>query len=81
MQTDVRVVNETATPAGATLSLEALERDKQPIAGTVTVVKEHGAWKVGTAVERRQPKRSGTRNPTTAAATSSLSHPRSAPAR
>jgi len=56
MQTDVKVVKETTTPAGATLSLEGLDRDKKPIVASVDVVKENGAWKVSNAVEQWTPK-------------------------
>ena len=56
--TDVRAVQETATPAGAMLSLEGLDRDKKPVTSTVEIVKENGAWKVGPAVEQWRPKRS-----------------------
>lgn len=57
MQTDVKVVKEAATPNGATLSLEALDRDKKPVVSSVDIVKENGAWKIGAAVEQWQPKR------------------------
>ena len=49
---DVRVVKETPTPHGATLSLEAVDSEKGPLVGTVDVVKENGAWKISNAVER-----------------------------
>jgi hypothetical protein len=52
MQIDVRVVKETATPTGATLALEALDREKKPIVASVDVVKENGAWKMTGAVEQ-----------------------------
>jgi hypothetical protein len=55
-QTDVKVVKETATPTGATLSLEAVDQDKKPVASSVDVVKENGAWKMTGAVERWTPK-------------------------
>ena len=55
-QTDVRVVKETATPQGATLSLEGLDRSRHPIVSTVQVLKENGAWKMSPAVEVWQPK-------------------------
>ncbi len=55
-QNDVKVVKETTTPYGATLSLEALDSEKKPLAGTVDVVKENGAWKMTNAVERWKPK-------------------------
>lgn len=56
MQTDVKVVKETATPAGATLSLEALDRDKKPLVSSIDIVKEKGAWKMTGAVEQWKPK-------------------------
>ena len=56
MQTDVRVVKETATPNGATLFLEALDSDKKPVVSSVDIVKENGAWKMTGAVERWKPK-------------------------
>jgi hypothetical protein len=56
MQTDVRVVKETATANGATLSLEALDRDKKPVVSTVAIAKESGAWKMTGEVERWKPK-------------------------
>ena len=56
MQTDVRVVKEIATPSGATLSLEALDRDRKPIVTSVDVARENGAWKMTGAVERWKPK-------------------------
>jgi hypothetical protein len=55
-QSDVKVVKETATPTGVTLSLEALDPDGKPIVGSVDVVKEKGAWKITNAVERWKPK-------------------------
>ncbi len=42
----VHVLKETPTPDGATLSLEAIGPDKKPMAGTVDLVKEKGAWKL-----------------------------------
>ena len=54
--TDVRVVKETATPTGATLSLEGLDREKKPVTSSVEIVKENGAWRVGPAVEQWRPK-------------------------
>jgi hypothetical protein len=52
MQTDVKVVKETLTPSGATLSLEALDHDRKPVVTSVDIVKENGAWKMTGAVER-----------------------------
>jgi hypothetical protein len=56
MQSDVTVVREIATPTGATLSLEALDANRQAIVSSVDIVKENGAWKVTAAVERWKPK-------------------------
>jgi hypothetical protein len=55
-QTGVTVVKETPTSNGATLSLEGLDADKKPIAATVNVIKEGGAWKIDDAVEQWHPK-------------------------
>jgi hypothetical protein len=46
MTTDVKVVKETTTPAGATLTLEGIGPDKSPMVGSVDLVKENGAWKI-----------------------------------
>jgi len=56
LETDVKVVKETATPGGATLSLEGVDSDKKPVVSSVDVVKENGAWKMTNAVERWKPK-------------------------
>jgi hypothetical protein len=56
MQTDVKVIKETATPNGATLSLEAVDRDRKPVISSVDIVKENGAWKTTAAVEQWKPK-------------------------
>lgn len=45
--TGVKVVKETATATGATLSVEGLNEDKSKAMGTIEMVKEGGAWKVG----------------------------------
>jgi hypothetical protein len=55
-QTDVRVVKETPTPNGVTLALEGKDAGQKPVAATVDVVKEKGAWKMTAAVERWAPK-------------------------
>ena len=55
-QTDVKVVKETATPTGATLSLEGRDAAQKPIVSSVDIVKENGAWKIANAVERWKPK-------------------------
>jgi hypothetical protein len=51
-QNDVKVVKETTTPSGVTLSLEAVDSEKRPLVGSVNVVKENGTWKISNAVER-----------------------------
>jgi hypothetical protein len=56
MQTDVKVIKETATPNGATLSLEAVDCDRKPVISSVDIVKENGAWKTTAAVEQWKPK-------------------------
>ena len=43
----VKVVKETKTATGATLDVQALDPDKKPTKGTIEVVKEGGAWKLG----------------------------------
>ena len=43
---EVKVVKETATPAGATLDLTGIGADKKPVTGTAELVKEAGAWKM-----------------------------------
>jgi hypothetical protein len=55
-QTDVKVVKETATPTGATLSLEGKDGDQKSIVSSVDIVKEKGAWKMTAAVEHWTPK-------------------------
>jgi len=52
---DVRVVRETATATGATLSLESIGPDKIAKSGTIELVKQNGAWKLVEA-ERWKPK-------------------------
>jgi len=44
--TDLKILKETATPDGATLSVEAIDSDKAKMTGTITIVKEGGAWKL-----------------------------------
>jgi hypothetical protein len=60
-QTDVKVVKETATPTGATLTLEAVDQDKKPVVSSVDVIKENGAWKMTGAVEQWKAKSEGIR--------------------
>jgi hypothetical protein len=45
--TDVKVLKETKSATGATLEVEALGPDKKKTKGTIEVVKEGGAWKLG----------------------------------
>jgi hypothetical protein len=44
--TNLKVVKETKTDTGATLSVEALDPEKQKVTGEVTLVREGGAWKL-----------------------------------
>ena len=44
--TNVKVVKETKTDAGVTLTVEAME-GKDKMTGQITVVNEGGAWKMG----------------------------------
>jgi hypothetical protein len=46
--TDMRIVKETRSADGATLTIEALDPDKKKTTGTVQVVNEGGEWKLGT---------------------------------
>ena len=45
--TNVRVVKETKTQQGVTLTVEALSADNQAMTGQILIVKEGGAWKLG----------------------------------
>jgi hypothetical protein len=45
--TGVKVVKETLTPKGATLTVEGIDSDKKKSIGTVEIVKQNGAWKLG----------------------------------
>ena len=45
--TNVKVVKETPTANGATLSVNATDPDKMPTVGTIEIVKEGGKWKLG----------------------------------
>jgi hypothetical protein len=46
--TDVKVIKEARNPdGGATLTVEGVDADKNKSAGTVDIVKEGGAWKIG----------------------------------
>ena len=44
--TGVKVVKETKTPEGATLTVEAMD-GKEKMTGTIRVINEGGAWKMG----------------------------------
>lgn len=44
--TDLKVVKETKTDAGATLTVEALDSDKAKTTGEVFLVREDGGWKL-----------------------------------
>lgn len=46
VMTGVKVLKETPTATGATLDVEGVGEDKSKQAGTITLVKEAGAWKV-----------------------------------
>ena len=45
--TNVKIVKEASTAEGATLTVEAVDADKAKTTGTVEIVKESGAWKLG----------------------------------
>jgi hypothetical protein len=51
-QTGVRVVKETPTATGATLTLEGTDANQKPIVSSVDIVKEKGEWKMTGAVEQ-----------------------------
>ena len=44
--TNVKILKEARTADGATVTVEALDSDKAKTTGTITLVKENGAWKV-----------------------------------
>jgi hypothetical protein len=44
--TSLKIVKETRSDSGATLAVEAVDTDKAKVTGTITLVKENGAWKV-----------------------------------
>lgn len=46
--TNVKVVKETKTATGATLNVTALDSDKKPVTGEITIVREANAFKLGT---------------------------------
>jgi hypothetical protein len=45
--TDVKILKEAKSADGATLTVEALDPDKKKTKGTVEIVKEGDAWKLG----------------------------------
>jgi hypothetical protein len=45
--TDLKIVKETPAGDKATLTVQALDSDKAKSTGTIDMVKEGGAWKVG----------------------------------
>jgi hypothetical protein len=44
--TDVKITKEERTSGGATLTAEAVDEDKSKVAGTITIVREDGSWKL-----------------------------------
>jgi hypothetical protein len=46
MNTGIKVTKETRTARGATLTAQAVDPDKKPVAGTIDIVRENGAWKL-----------------------------------
>ena len=44
---NVKIVKETPSAAGATLAVTALDSDKKPTKGEITIVKEGAAFKLG----------------------------------
>jgi len=45
--TDVKILREERKGAGATLTVEGIDSDKAKMKGTIDIVREGGAWKVG----------------------------------
>src|SRR5262249_27431388 len=45
--TNVKIVKETKTATGATLTVNALDSDKKNTTGTIDIVQEGGKWKIG----------------------------------
>jgi hypothetical protein len=45
--TGVKVIREAKTGTGATLTVEALDPDRKKTVGTINIVREGGAWKLG----------------------------------
>jgi hypothetical protein len=45
--TNMKIVKETPTATGATLTVEAVDSDKAKTTGTIEIVREGGTWKLG----------------------------------
>ena len=45
--TNLKIVRETKTADGATLTVEALDSDKKKTTGKIDIVRENGVWKLG----------------------------------
>ena len=45
--TNLKITKETRTANGATLTVTALDSEKQNTTGTIDIVKENNAWKLG----------------------------------
>jgi hypothetical protein len=45
--TQIKVIKEAKTASGVTLSAEGVDGDKKKSTGTIDVVREDGAWKLG----------------------------------
>ena len=45
--TNVKITKETRTANGATLTVTALDPEKKNTTGTIDIVKENNAWKIG----------------------------------
>ncbi len=51
--TNVKITKETRTATGATLTVTALDSDKKNTTGTIDIVKENSAWKLGRKAGRQ----------------------------
>ena len=45
--TQIKVIKEAKTANGVTLSTEGIDGDKKKSTGTIDVIREDGAWKLG----------------------------------
>ena len=45
--TSFKIVKETPSAKGATLTVDGIDADKAKSTGTIEVVKENGAWRIG----------------------------------